>query len=83
MAKFIVGDSTSSMLEVVIGDESYNVPLASGLTFDEAAGLESPVGMRAFLEKYIPKKVLKPLTIGQYNSIVEAWNSESGIKAGE
>ena len=78
MAKFVLEETPTKVLEVVIGEESYNIPLVSALTFKEAASLESAEGTRAFIEKYIPKKVLDPLTIGQYNSIVEAWKTESG-----
>lgn len=78
MAKFVLEESPKKVLEVVIGEESYNIPLASELTFKEAASLESAEGTRAFIQKHIPKKVLDPLTIGQYNSIVEAWKKESG-----
>ena len=84
MAKFVLEETPTKVLEVVIGEKSYNIPLVGALTFKEAASLESAEGTRAFIEKYIPKKVLDPLTIGQYNSIVEAWKTESGYTtAGE
>lgn len=83
MAKFVLEDSPNvKVLEVVIGDGSYNVPLAEGLTFKEAAALDTAEGTRMFFQKHIPKKVLDSLTIGQYNSIVEAWRNESS-KTGE
>lgn len=83
MAKFVLEDSPNvNVLEVVIGDGSYNVPLAEGLTFKEAAALDTAEGTRMFFQKHIPKKVLDSLTIGQYNSIVEAWRNESS-KTGE
>lgn len=79
MGKFVLEqEPTTKVLEVVIGEKSYNVPLMGSLTFDEASGLESAEGTRAFMQKYIPLKVLRPLTIDQYNSIVEAWKKESG-----
>jgi hypothetical protein len=79
MAKFVVQqEAPTKVLEVVIGEESFNVPLVSELTFKEAVGLETAEGTRIFMQKYIPKKILDTLTIGQYNSIVEAWKAESG-----
>ncbi len=85
MAKFVLEESpNTNVLEVVIGEQSYNIPLVGSLTFKEAASLESAEGTRVFIQKYIPKKVLDPLTINQYNSIVEAWKTESGYTtAGE
>ena len=85
MAKFVLEESPATkVLEVVIGEKSYNIPLVSALTFEEAASLETAEGTRLFIQKYIPKDILDPLTIGQYNSIVEAWKAESGYKtAGE
>lgn len=78
MAKFVLEDSPNvKVLEVVIGDGSYNVPLAEGLTFKEAAALDTAEGTRMFFQKHIPKKILDGLTIGQYNSIVQAWRDES------
>jgi hypothetical protein len=79
MAKFVVQqEAPTKVLEVVIGEESFNVPLVSELTFKEAVGLETAEGTRVFMQKHIPKKILDTLTIGQYNSIVEAWKAESG-----
>jgi hypothetical protein len=79
MAKFVVQqEAPTKVLEVVIGEESFNVPLVSELTFKEAVGLETAEGTRVFMQKHIPKKNLDTLTIGQYNSIVEAWKAESG-----
>ena len=78
MAKFVLDNSTDTkVLEVVIGEQSYNVPLAEGLTFKEAAALDTAEGTRMFFQKHIPKKILDGLTIGQYNSIVQAWRDES------
>ena len=78
MAKFVLDNSPDTkVLEVVIGEQSYNVPLAEGLTFKEAAALDTAEGTRLFFQKHIPKKVLDGLTIGQYNSIVQAWRDES------
>lgn len=79
MARFVLEESPDvKVLEVVIGEGTYNVPLAEGLTFKEAAALDTAEGTRMFFQKHIPKKVLDGLTIGQYNSIVEAWKNESG-----
>lgn len=85
MAKFVLEETPATkVLEVVIGEKSYNIPLVSALTFKEAASLETAEGTRLFIQKYIPKDILDPLTIGQYNSIVEAWKAESGYNtAGE
>lgn len=78
MAKFVLDNSPDvKVLEVVIGEQSYNVPLAEGLTFKEAAALDTAEGTRLFFQKHIPKKILDGLTIGQYNSIVQAWRDES------
>lgn len=78
MAKFVLDNSPDiKVLEVVIGEQSYNVPLAEGLTFKEAAALDTAEGTRLFFQKHIPKKILDGLTIGQYNSIVQAWKDES------
>ena len=84
MAKFVLDQTAPpKTIEIVIGDESYDIPLIGGLTFDEVREIETPEGTRALIERYIPEDILKPLTVDQYNSIVEAWKAESGIRSGE
>lgn len=77
MARFVLEKIPEKVMEIVIDDKSYNVPLGESLTFKEAQLLETPEGTREFMGKFIPEKVLSSLKIVEYNTIIEAWRAES------
>lgn len=74
-------------LRVNIGDDHYDVPLGGMLKPRELADMDTPEKTLAFLEKYIPKKVVENLCMDDYNVLVRAWADEtkesSGVSVGE
>ena len=73
---------------IAIEDKRYEVPLAEDLSYEEAdEALSGLDGYKAFLEKYLPKKVLEKLSVRQIQQIRMDWNKYSkedmGIKPGE
>lgn len=75
------------VLTVHIGEESYEVPLGGTLKPRELAAMDTPAKTLAFLEKYIPKKIVEDLSIDDYNALVHAWadatKEASGVAVGE
>ncbi len=74
-------------LRVNIGDEHYDIPLGGMLKPRELAAMDTPAKTMAFLEKYIPKKIVEDLCIDDYNTLVHAWmdatKEASGVSVGE
>lgn len=87
MREFTLTPKETNTLRLNIGDESFQIPLAGSLTPEEAAKLDTVAGTMAFFQKYLSKKVIKVLTIDDYNEITTVWKTASeeasGKKPGE
>lgn len=89
MKEITLGGQPKEMksLRVHIGDEHYDVPLGGMLKPRELKGMDTPEKTMAFLEKYIPKKVVEDLCMDDYNALVHAWSEAtkeaSGVALGE
>lgn len=74
-------------LRVNIGEKHYDVPLGGALKPRELAEMDTPAKTLAFLEKYIPKKIVEDLSMDEYNALVRAWadatREASGVSVGE
>lgn len=81
------GKKKVEYLEVVLGGETYKVPLGGELTPDELKALKTDEGIVAFLSEYIPEEKVRVLTIKELITIFTAWKDEtqsvSGITLGE
>lgn len=87
MKEITLGGKESKSLKVNIGESSYEVPLAGSLSIAEMKKFQKDEDGFSFFEKYIPKKVLENLTMGDFKALSEAWkkaSSETGdIPLGE
>ena len=89
MKEITLGGQPKEMkcLRVNIGDGHYDVPLGGMLKPRELADMDTPAKTMAFLEKYIPKKVVEDLCMDDYNALVRAWTDAtkeaSGVSVGE
>lgn len=80
MAKFVLGEIPTKILEVVIGEETIPVPLAGSLTPEELVPLNTEAGTQEFFKKHIAavsEELADSLTVDQYNAITAAWVKES------
>ena len=66
-------------LKVNIGDDSYQIPLASSMSMKDARLVETQAGTYAYICKFIPREVLEELMVDDYNNIVNTWMKESGV----
>lgn len=73
MAEFTLKKQEAKTLRLNIGDKSYQVPLVGSLTPAEVAPLDTPVGTRAFFNRYLDQDVVDSLTLDDYNAITKAW----------
>lgn len=73
MAEFTLKPREVNTLKLNIGEESFQIPLAGSLTPEEAAPLDTREGTIAFFQKHLSKKIVKVLTIDDYNAITAAW----------
>jgi len=89
MKEITLGGQPKEMktLRVNIGDDHYDVPLGGMLKPRELTAMDTPEKTMAFLEKYIPKKVVENLCMDDYNALVRAWSDatkeSSGVSVGE
>lgn len=86
MAEFTLKKKPAKVLKLNIGDETFNIPLATSLTPEEAAPLDTQAGTIAFFQSYLSEEVKKILVIEDYNEITKAWvkaSKEAGAEPGE
>lgn len=82
MAEFKLKRRQLETFNLDIDGKIYEIPLAEGLTPEEASPLDTAEGTRAFFNSYLPGDVVKTLTVADYNDITNAWVKASN-KAGE
>lgn len=79
--------NTRDVIEVKIGEESYNVPLGGELPPKRIKALKTDDDIVAFLGEYIPKKKVAELSTKQIMTIMQAWADETkaaqGVTPGE
>lgn len=87
MATFTLEKSEPNWWELNIGKDSFKIPLADSLTYDEAKTLESPTidSLVEFFGKYIDKKTTAALTLKDWKAIMEMWQkaSQEAMKPGD
>ena len=82
MAELTLKPKEADVLKLSIGEESFYIPLATSLTFEEAEELKTRDGIVGFLRKYIRAEVADALTIGNWTEIMTTWTEASREAAG-
>ena len=85
MAEFTLNKREEDLLKLNIGDESFNIPLATSLTLEEAMAMDNMDGAISFFKKYIREDVANTLSLINYRDIITAWReaSEKAIELGD
>lgn len=65
------------LLELNIGNETFNIPLATGMTLEEAYTMNTMDGAIGFFKKYIRKEVADALTLGKWQELLVVWMNAS------
>lgn len=86
MAKIVVDNNVKEVLEVVIGENTYNIPLGSSLSWKEIKELDTQEKMLTFFTQYIPEDVFESLSLGNITAIMNEWRKAteqaSGVSLG-
>lgn len=77
-----LNDKAVEVLEVIIGEGTYKIPLGGNMTVKQANSLQQTSDINEFLKNYIPEDVLEGLTIIQLSEIIKAWNNATQESVG-
>lgn len=87
MAKITVENKVVEVLEVEIGEKTYNIPLGSSLTYKKLNSLKTTENFMQFFMEYIPEDIFDTLSIANISAIIKEWNKAteqaSGISLGK
>lgn len=87
MAKITVENKVVEVLEVEIGEKTYNIPLGSSLTYKKLNSLKTTESFMQFFMEYIPEDIFDTLSIANISAIIKEWNKAteqaSGISLGK
>lgn len=85
MREYTLKPQEEDTLKLNIRDESFLIPLATSLTLEEAAAMDSMDGAISFFKKYIGEKTANTLTLKNWNAIFRWWKeaSEENAKNGD
>lgn len=73
----IGGDKAIKSLAVVIGKETYNIPLVGSMKRKDILALKDDESVFNMFARYIPAEVLEELTVDEYNQLAQAWSDEN------
>lgn len=82
MTELTLRPREADTLRLNIGEKSFQIPLVTNLTLEEAAGMNDMDGMIAFFRTYIDKDVADGLTIYQWRDVILAWKDASAALMG-
>lgn len=77
MYEFTLQKREDDTIRFNIGDKSYQIPLAMGLTPAEANKIDSIDGAVEFFNSYIDKDVAEKLTLREYRDMLTIWREAS------
>ena len=83
MAELTLKPREIDTLKLNIGDDSFQIPLATSMTYEEALGMDTMEGAIAFFRKYIRADVADMLTLMNYRDIINAWKDASEEAGGK
>ena len=81
MAEYTLKNREEDTLKLNIGDDSFQIPLATSMTFEEARSMDSMDGAIAFFRKYIRADVADALSLMNFRDIITAWKDASELAA--
>lgn len=79
MAEFTLKTREEDTLKLNIGDESFQIPLATSMTLEEARSMDTMEGAISFFNKYIREDVANSLSLINYRDLIKAWRDASEV----
>lgn len=92
MKEFTLKKKETDFFKLNIGEESYLIPLARSLTFEEINRMQERENVVEFFRKYLGEDVFNALTVDQFEIVCREWQKandmtadgeDEGITAGE
>lgn len=90
MREFTLKQREPDYLKLNIGEESFNIPLATDLTMEEAESMQTTEGTINYFKKHIPEEIANTFTIRNWTDLINEWKNASqdardlgGVSPGE
>lgn len=81
MKEFTLKKKESDFFKLNIGDESYLIPLARSLTFEEINRMQNKENVVEFFRKYLGDDVFNALTVDQFEIVCREWQKANDMTA--
>lgn len=81
MKEFTLKKKESDFFKLNIGDESYLIPLARSLTFEEINRMQDKENVVEFFRKYLGEDVFNALTVDQFEIVCREWQKANDMTA--
>ena len=81
MKEFTLKKKESDFFKLNIGEESYLIPLARSLTFEEINKLQDKENVVEFFRKYLGADVFNALTVDQFEIVCREWQKANDMTA--
>lgn len=79
MKEFTLKEKESDFFKLNIGKESYLIPLARSLTFEEINRMQDKENVVEFFRKYLGNDVFNALTVDQFEIVCREWQKANDI----
>lgn len=81
MKEFTLKKKESDFFKLNIGEESYLIPLARSLTFEEINRMQDKENVVEFFRKYLGNDVFNALTVDQFEIVCREWQKANDMTA--
>lgn len=81
MKEFTLKKKESDFFKLNIGEESYLIPLARSLTFEEINKMQDKENVVEFFRKYLGNDVFNALTVDQFEIVCREWQKANDMTA--
>ena len=81
MKEFTLKKKESDFFKLNIGEESYLIPLARSLTFEEINRMQDKENVVEFFRKYLGNDVFNALTVDQFEVVCREWQKANDTRA--
>lgn len=81
MKEFTLKKKETDFFKLNIGEESYLIPLARSMTFEELNNMKNRKNIVEFFEKHLGKEVFNAITVDQFEIVCREWQKANDMKA--
>jgi len=81
MKEFTLKKKESDFFKLNIGEESYLIPLARSLTFEEINKMQDRKNVVEFFRKHLGADVFNALTVDQFEIVCREWQKANDMTA--